>query len=173
MKIGVLSDTHDQIGRVAKAVALFNGEKVDLVVHCGDIVSPFTLQFYRELKCPMKAMFGNNTGDLLRHIAYRKEFRLEHMELIDIPFVTVNADGRVIGVYHGDVPAITEALIQSKRFDCVFTGHTHIAKIRECDGVLAVNPGTLLDRYKEGMSEKPTVAVYETESNSARLVFVE
>jgi putative phosphoesterase len=173
MRIGVISDTHDQIERIKKAVALFTGENVDLVVHCGDIVSPFTLQFYRGLKCPMKALFGNNTGDLLRHLAYRKEFELENIEFITVPFMAIPMGGRTIGIYHGDVPEITEALIHSKMFDCVFSGHSHIAKIEEYEEILHVNPGTLLDRYKEGMSEKPTVAIYETVSNRAQLVYVE
>ena len=173
MKIGVISDTHDQIARIKLAVVLFNTKNVELVVHCGDIVSPFTLQFYSSLKSPMKALFGNNTGDLLRHMAYREEFGLGNIEFITVPFLALPVCGRWIGIYHGEVPEITEALIRSKRFDCVFSGHTHIARIREFEGILHVNPGTLLDAYKDGMSEKPTVALYETTSNQAQLLPVE
>lgn len=173
MKIGVISDTHDQIARIKRSVDLFNSENVDLVVHCGDIVSPFTLQFYRSLKSPLKALFGNNTGDLLRHMAYREAFGLGNVEFITVPFLELTVDGRRIGVYHGEVPAITEALIHSKRFDCVFSGHTHIARIGEFEGILHVNPGTLLDPYKDGMSGKPTLALYDTESDRAQLVPVE
>ncbi|NIO23209.1 MAG: YfcE family phosphodiesterase, partial [Candidatus Aenigmarchaeota archaeon] len=43
MKIGIMSDTHDQTRRVRKAVDIFNKEKVELVIHCGDIIAPFTL----------------------------------------------------------------------------------------------------------------------------------
>lgn len=172
MRIGVLSDTHDQIEHIRKAVALLNSEEVKLVVHCGDIVSPFTLQFYRPLKCPMKALFGNNTGDLLRHLDYRKKFGFEHLEFITVPFASLHVAGRSIGVYHGAVPEITEALIRSKTYDCVFSGHNHIATIRDLDGVLNVNPGTLLDQYKEGMSKWPTLAIYDTRTNTAELVKV-
>ena len=173
MKIGILSDTHDQIERIGKAVALLNAEDVGLVVHCGDIVSPFTLQFYRDLRCPMKALFGNNTGDLLRHMAYRQKFALSHLELITIPMAALAVDGRSIAVYHGDVPEITDSLIASKTYDCVFSGHTHMAGIGTRDGVLHVNPGTLLAPYKAGMHERPTLALYETRTHEARLVRVE
>ena len=43
MKIGVLSDTHDHIPKIKRAVEIFNEEKVDLVLHSGDIVAPFSL----------------------------------------------------------------------------------------------------------------------------------
>jgi uncharacterized protein len=67
MKVGVISDTHDQIENILKAVELLNQEKVELVVHCGDWVAPFTLKFYHALKCPIKGIFGNNDGDKFRH----------------------------------------------------------------------------------------------------------
>jgi uncharacterized protein len=42
MKIGVLSDTHDQDELIRKAVQQFNEEQVAWVFHCGDWVSPST-----------------------------------------------------------------------------------------------------------------------------------
>ena len=39
MKIRVISDSHVQIARIRRAVDLFNAENVEMVVHCGDIVS--------------------------------------------------------------------------------------------------------------------------------------
>ena len=173
MKIGGISDTHDQIARVKKAVTLFNKEKVGLVVHCGDIVSPFTLQFYEALKCPMRVIFGNNTGDLLRHIDYATRFGLKNIEFITVPFLALEIDGRKIGVYHGDVPEITQALIMSKIYNCIFSGHNHIASISETAGVLSVNPGTLMDKHREGVSDRPTVAIYDTVTHKAKLFYVD
>ena len=173
MKIGIISDTHDQIERVKKAVTLFNKEKVDLVIHCGDIVSPFTLQFYGKLKCPMKVIFGNNTGDLLRHLDYANQFGLKCVEFIMVPFLALEIDSRKIGVYHGDSPEITEALIRSKIYDCIFSGHNHIASIKDADGVLYVNPGTLMDKHRVGVSDRPTISIYNTKIHKAKLVYVE
>lgn len=42
MKIGILSDSHDNMPKLARAVELFNEEKVELVLHAGDLVSPIT-----------------------------------------------------------------------------------------------------------------------------------
>ncbi len=71
MKIGVLSDTHDQGELIQKAVKYFNDENVSWVFHCGDWVSPFILHFFRELKAPLRGVFGNNDGDKFRHLTFK------------------------------------------------------------------------------------------------------
>ena len=43
MLIGVMSDTHDNVPLIEKAVALFNDRKVGFVIHAGDYVAPFAL----------------------------------------------------------------------------------------------------------------------------------
>ena len=42
MKIGILSDTHNQLTNFEKALTIFRREGVTLVVHCGDLSSPET-----------------------------------------------------------------------------------------------------------------------------------
>ncbi|MHA1794561.1 MAG: metallophosphoesterase family protein, partial [Promethearchaeota archaeon] len=37
-KIGILSDTHDNLPKIKKVVELFIAENVDLITHCGDYV---------------------------------------------------------------------------------------------------------------------------------------
>ena len=37
-KIGIMSDTHDRLDAVEKAIDLFNREKVEHVLHAGDLV---------------------------------------------------------------------------------------------------------------------------------------
>jgi len=41
MKIGVISDTHDQQELILQSVQKLNEADVGLVIHCGDWVSPF------------------------------------------------------------------------------------------------------------------------------------
>jgi uncharacterized protein len=40
MKIGLISDTHDNIQNIQNAISLFNDKHVSFVIHGGDIVSP-------------------------------------------------------------------------------------------------------------------------------------
>ena len=58
MKIGLISDSHDNIYNMKKSVNIFNTLGVEYVIHAGDIIAPFSLKILDELKCPWKAIFG-------------------------------------------------------------------------------------------------------------------
>ena len=98
MKIGVLSDTHDQVEPIRKAVECFNEEQVAWIFHCGDWVSPFILHFFQELQAPLRGVFGNNDGDKFRHLAFKNKWgiNLEYEER----FLEVEIDKRSIAVFH-------------------------------------------------------------------------
>jgi len=169
MKIGVISDTHDQTLRIKKAIEIFNKEDVKLVVHCGDIVAPFVLQFFKGLNCPIKFLFGNNTGDIALHLGFAKKFGIKNAEFNT--FYSLDIDGRKIAAYHGDVKEIIEALIKCGIYDCVFIGHDHTARIEKHGNVLLVNPGTLTDKHKEDM-KPPSIALYDSQKNEAKIILI-
>ena len=169
MKIGIISDTHDQIEQTQKAIAVFNAQKVGMVIHCGDIVSPFMLQFYKELNCPIKFLFGNNAGDIWKHLVLAEKFGLADYEFGT--FFSIQVGGKRIATYHGENKEITEALIKCGDYDCVFSGHDHVSRIEKIGKVLFVNPGTLVDEHTAGITP-PSVAVYETETGSAEIIEV-
>ena len=116
MKIGVLSDTHDQYENILKAVEILNREQVSLTVHCGDWVSPFTQNFYKKLKSPLKGVFGNNDGDRFYHLIYAKKTKFKFEERI----MELTVGGRKIFIYHGDYGPVTRDLIASQKYDAVF-----------------------------------------------------
>ncbi len=47
--IGIMSDSHDNLDAIRKAVKIFNNEDLDLVIHAGDLISPFTALEFRKL----------------------------------------------------------------------------------------------------------------------------
>ena len=53
MRIGVVSDTHNNLKSVAKIVSIFNDQKVEKVVHTGDITQSKTVEAFAEIKMPM------------------------------------------------------------------------------------------------------------------------
>ena len=65
MKIGIISDTHDNVPKVKEAVTIFNEEGVDLVIHAGDYIAPFAVAPLNNLKCDYVGVFGNNDGEKL------------------------------------------------------------------------------------------------------------
>ena len=50
MKIGLISDTHDNIQNIQNAVSLFNDTHVSFVIHAGDIVSPRAVEAFTGVK---------------------------------------------------------------------------------------------------------------------------
>ena len=167
MKIGVISDTHDQVENIIKMVDMLNQEKVDLVIHCGDWVAPFTLIHYTKLSAPIKSVFGNNDGDKYRHLVRSKAIglRVEYEER----FLNLDLDGRKIAVFHGDYQEIVDALVNCGDWDAVFHGHDHTKLIETVGKTLSLNPGTLLNQTGEKV-HGASFAIYETETNNARFV---
>jgi putative phosphoesterase len=138
LKIGIISDTHDNIWNIQKAVKLFNKEKIDVLVHCGDIVAPATVKFFDGIKAK-KLIFikGNNDGDI-QHLKML-------IEELGGKFYTSHADFTVkdkkLGAIHSDNWPALEGMINSKKYDYVFHGHTHIQRNELIEKTRVINPG--------------------------------
>jgi putative phosphoesterase len=117
--IGIMADSHDNLPAIKKAVDFFNEEKVQMVIHAGDLISPFTANEFKNLKMPFEAVFGNNDGERtgLKH-AYSGLCLLED-------FKEFNINGRKIAVIHGHQDKITLALASCGHYDVLIRAHTH------------------------------------------------
>ena len=131
MNIGVISDTHDNLDNINKAINIFNDKGVEFVIHCGDVVSPFAAKPLKDLKCDYIGVFGNNDGDLLminmvtsnRFYKMPKKIELDNKSIIIFhePFIIENIDGNI---------------------DFLFYGHTHKKDLRTKGQQIIINPGT-------------------------------
>lgn len=167
MKIGVISDTHDQYENILKTVRILNEKKVELAIHCGDWVSPFVIQFFRDLQCPIKGVFGNNDGDRFMHLKRAKE------SSVNIQFeervLKFEIENRKIFVYHGDYEDVTDALVRCAKYDVVFHGHTHISVNKTIEKTLSLNPGTLMN-FTSDKTKGASFAIYDTKLNTAEII---
>lgn len=155
MKIGIMSDSHDHKENIRKAVDCFNDEKVELVIHAGDIVAPFTVQEFKNLKAPMKAVFGNNDGE---RIGLSKVFDI-HVHPLELTL-----DDKKIVVMHE--PFEINALQKSGVFDVIIHGHTHKKIIDGRRDSLIINPGETCGWF----SGEGSVVVLDTAEMDARLI---
>lgn len=164
MKIGVISDTHDQVHHIQSAVSRLNQENVDLVVHCGGWVSPFILHFFKDLNPPIRGVFGNNDGDKFRHLLFKDKlgFNVQYEDR----FLKLELDNRVIAVFHGDYAEIIDALVTCGKYDAVFHGRTHKQVNEMTANTLSLNPGSFMDE-SSGTVKDDSFAIYDTEGNSA------
>lgn len=132
MLIGIISDTHDNMPQIKRAVDLFNERKVGHVVHAGDFTSPFTFRILKDLSCGFTGIFGNNDGDklLLQKMFGGRVFNQPHI---------FELEGRKIVLMHEH--HIADALADSGHYDVVIYGHTHKPDIRTVKKTLVINPG--------------------------------
>ena len=163
MLIGVISDTHDNLPLVEKAVRMLNDEKVDLVLHAGDYTSPFVIAKFKDLNCRFIGVFGNNDGD---HELLKKRFNETQNCEIRGRFAEVDADDFKIALHHGEETELQNALVNCGGFDCVVSGHTHIAVNKAKGKTLVLCPGEVCG-YLYG---KPTFILLDTNKREARIV---
>jgi len=136
MIVGLLSDTHDNIPNIRKAIMRFKKDQVELVLHAGDYVSSFTAMPYAELDVPLIGVLGNNcvmTEDL-------KEYYSRVGGDLRGYFTEVEADGLKIALFHGHRKEDIDRA-NSGDYDVIVQGHTHISSSTVEDSVIVVNPG--------------------------------
>jgi putative phosphoesterase len=162
MLIGAVSDSHDNLTQIDRAVQLLNNKKVSLVLHAGDYTSPFTIAHFKKLDCNFIGVFGNNDGD---HPLLTKRFQETTNCIIRGRFTQVNFEGYRIGLLHGDETELLETLIDSGYFNAIIHGHSHNRRIQQRGKTLVVNPGELCG-YLTG---KATLALLDTEKGTAEI----
>jgi len=157
MLMGIMSDTHDNLPLVKKAVEIFNEKRVGYVIHAGDYTSPFTPKLFKELQCEYIGIFGNNDGDKLL-LLERAEGHIRNQ-----PYIFTLRDRKIVVMHEHHV---VDALADSGHFDLVVYGHTHKADVRKVKNTLVVNPGEV-STYLYG---KSTVALVDLETLEAEIV---
>ena len=157
MKIGIMSDTHDYLPNIRKAIDIFNSMDVDIVVHCGDFVSLFVIKEFERLNARVVATYGNNDGERTKLKEWLKELNEENE--ID-EYLSFEADSLKFFVLHGTNNELLDAIIKSKNYDVVIYGHTHERVFEEIDNVLVINPGECCG-YLSGIA---TIGILDTVS---------
>jgi hypothetical protein len=165
MLIGVISDTHDNLPMIEKAVKKLNEENVALVLHAGDYISPFVIPKFKALNAKLIGVFGNNDGD---HEFLKKRFSETENCEIRGRFAEIDAEGFKIALLHGDETELLNALINCEGFDAVIHGHMHSVGVRKKGKTLIVNPGEVCGY----LSGKFTLALLDTEKREAKIIDV-
>ncbi len=158
--IGIMADTHDHVDAIVRAVNFFNDKAVTMVIHAGDLVSPFSAEPLKKLHSPVKYVFGNNERERERIRKKMEGMDIEIGDCLEIDYKNVK-----IVVYHGENPVLLNALIQSKEYDVVVTAHSHMPEISQEDGVMVINPGEVCGH----LTGRKTVAILDVEKMAAEI----
>jgi len=159
MKIGIIADTHDNLPQIRKAVEIFNREKVELVLHAGDFVSPFTFLEFKNLNCPLKGVFGNNDGDKL----YLQEKFTGIGELYPEPYQTSLNHKNIVMLHKEE---LINALAVSQKYEVIIYGHTHHTDLRKIRKTIIINPG----ECGAWLTGKSTIALLDLTNLEAKII---
>ena len=156
MKIAIVSDTHDNLANIKKAIDLMKKEKVEVLLHCGDISTQETLD---EIA---KNFFGE-----FHFVLGNMEEKKFPEEIFAENFKELKTEDKKISFTH--FPDIAKELAKSQNYDIVFYGHTHKPweeTLRRGSGreTRLVNPGNLA-----GIWYRATFAIYDTKTDKLEL----
>ena len=136
MKIGVVSDTHNNLKNIEIIINLFNDIKVPIVIHTGDISNANTLEKFSKLNSELIGVYGNNDRNEsgLEEVAQKNNFQFQEpprrLSLLD----------REIVIFH-EPDNIDKFLSENLLINVVLYGHTHRYENITKNGVLYFNPG--------------------------------
>jgi len=132
MLIGIISDTHDHMDNIRKALKIFKERNVKVILHAGDFVSPFTWRLFKDFEGEIYGVFGNNDGD-------RVLLKKMYGERIQNQIRELEIEHKKIALMHE--PQMIESIALSGKFDLIVYGHMHEVDIRKINNTLVINPG--------------------------------
>ncbi len=149
----MLSDIHDNIWNLERALEQVNSRQADRLFFLGDFCAPFTLaQLAQGFNGPIDVVFGNNDGDpfLLSRIAGKHSHVTLHGQ-----FAELELEGLSVALNH--YPDISQRLAESGAYRAVFSGHDHKRYVEHRGETLWANPGEVMGRFGS-----PSFGMYDT-----------
>lgn len=143
MKIGIISDTHDQTDKCEKAIEILEKE-TRIVIHCGDFEKPEILKMFQNRKFCFKYVKGNHDNSRIRNQTDGTG------PLGEVLKFTI--EKRNFGAYHntydpGQQHTVVYESISSGKYDYFLYGHLHFFNARFPDQELktvGINPGGMM-----------------------------
>ena len=160
MKIGILSDTHNNLSNIQKALDIFSIYQPEYLIFCGDATNIESIQWFCEY--PLIYTFGNGdlaTGDIAASLkAFNKENFAGFVYKGELA-------GKKIAVIHGHWMDQLDELTSNGKYDYVFTGHTHKRMDERVGKTRLINPGAV------GGSGDESHSIAILDLNSDELIF--
>lgn len=159
MKIGIIADTHDNLPLIKRAVEVLNKENIELLIHAGDFVAPFTFNELKNINCKFLGIFGNNDGDK----AMLREKFSPIGEIKYPPYILIISNKRILIIHD---PVNLSKYLEHKIYSIVIYAHTHQPEIKKEGDVLLVNPG----ECSGWLHDNPTVAIVDLLTMEANII---
>lgn len=186
MRIAIISDSHDNLTNIYKALDWINKNNVQEIIHCGDVCAPSALrEIAKNFKGKIHLAYGNVDGDHEGMERMRNEFKnifiygnKGELKIIGSSvFPPGDSDGAREGkegeegatkIAFCHFPFEAKKMAESGKYDFVFYGHTHKPWEEMGGKCKMLNPGTLA-----GMFYKATFAVWDVGEDKFELKLLE
>jgi putative phosphoesterase len=137
MRIGIISDSHDDRQNLETALGILEAEEVTRVLHCGDLCGPAIVELLSKFDVWIAR------GNMDRH----PELEQTVMETIGRGRLAeshhLTLDGHQVAMTHGHEEGKLRRLISAGEHGYVLYGHTHRRSDRRVGPTRVVNPGAL------------------------------
>jgi uncharacterized protein len=161
MKIAIISDTHNHTRNLQAALNTIQAEKIQVLIHCGDLTTIETAQWFRGYEVVYVYGNGDYASGLIRNF-----FIDSNPKSFGGLIFEGEIDGIRIAATHGHIPGKVETLSKSGQFDYVFFGHSHRRKDERLGFTRLINPGALGGLPKEDRS----FCILETTTGEIRFI---
>lgn len=166
MRVGIISDIHENFHNLVLALQKMEEESVEQILCLGDLMNAGIAKILVHHSVPTFMIWGNNDGEKVDIVkASLREGSNLKVSLNTYDFLAVG--GRNIFISHYD--DLARPMAASGNYDVVFYGHDHKKKMDKVGECHVVNPGEI-SAQKSGVA---SLAIYETDDNSVRLIDLE
>lgn len=153
MRLGLISDTHDNRSRTRKALRLLDEAGAEALVHAGDLNTGKLVPLFEGWRVWLargNVDHSTQIGSAIDEHGVDISYGLRH---------EIEAGSARVGVIHGDDGSRLESIINAGVFDLVVHGHTHTFRDERIGETRVVNPGAV------HRASPPSVCVWDTEED--------
>jgi hypothetical protein len=137
MRIGIISDSHDDRRNLEIALGILEAEEIRQVLHCGDLCGPAIVELLSDFDVWIAR------GNMDRH----PELEQTVLETIGSGRLAkshrLSLDGHQVAMIHGHQEGELRRLINDGEHAYVVHGHTHRWSDRGIGSTRVINPGAL------------------------------
>jgi putative phosphoesterase len=159
MLIGLISDTHNDVDFIKKAIEIFKEKNITTLVHAGDITSFRMLDYLKDFDCYI--VLGN--GDEID----KEDINARAASLNIRPVkrsIEFECSGKIFLAFHGhDVPLYRSA-VASGKYDYIIKGHTHYFENYISNNCRIINPGAVYAH------DESSIAILDTETDKVEKI---
>jgi len=166
-KIGIISDSHDNLPRIDQMLEILKKENIKIIIHCGDVCTQDSLKYLSQnFKGQIYLSIGNIDVDHEINKGVKNVQIFPQFGEIKIPASPKRKRGEDnINIAFVHFLGKAKKLAQTGKYDFVFYGHTHKPWEEEINSTKIINPGTLA-----GVWNRSTFAILDTKTKKVKLI---